>query len=149
MDPITISTSALTTTGICLGAAKRLYGLVDKYRHASRTIAAIYSESMVIGASLRQLQHILAQNEEVCLQQFQNRSDLSDVFEAALLGCSLVYSCLDDEVQRLMVPTNDANETNRLARARFLWREETMRELLQSIRAQNAAISLLLQCLQV
>jgi hypothetical protein len=146
MDPCTIAGTILGTTRICLATTKTLYDLCDKYRHASITITAIYTESVVIGASLQRIQKLLSQSG----QNGQNGIDeLADIFEAALTGCTLVYSRLDNEIELLKSDTNEAGEVNRRGRARYIWKEDTMKELLQLVRAQNSALTLLLQCLNL
>ena len=43
----------------CIQSAKQLYDLRERYKDASVLITAIYSESMVIAASLSQVQNLL------------------------------------------------------------------------------------------
>ena len=56
----------------------------------------------------------------------------------------LVYSILDDEVQRL-----SAGGESVFGRAAIVWNEDDMKELLQQIRGQQIALSLLIQMLEM
>jgi hypothetical protein len=113
----------------CIGAAKKLYDLRPRFHDASLLISAIYSESMVVAASLSQVQSLLQHDALL------NKPELLDTFDRTLTGCRVVYGCLDDEVQDL------ARDSDRSALGT---KQETFRELLTQIRGQQAALSLLI-----
>ena len=52
---------------------------------------------MVIAANLSQIQHFLE------MGLLQNKPALYDAFDRAITGCQVVYSCLDEEVQKMMI----------------------------------------------
>jgi hypothetical protein len=118
----------------CIGAAKKLYDLRPRFHDASLLISAIYSESMVVAASLSQVQSLLQHDALL------NKPELLDTFDRALTGCRVVYGCLDDEVQDL------ARDSDRSALGT---KQETFRELLTQIRGQQSALSLLIQGLRM
>jgi hypothetical protein len=144
MDPLSITTAVLTVTVRCLSTAKTLYGLREKYKDAQITISAIYSESRVIGASLGHIQSLVLRNPDALRSNLQARPELESTFEDALMGCMLMYSVLNEEVQKL-----NTNSESPWTRATAVWKEDAMRELLQQIRGQQTAISLLIQALQM
>jgi hypothetical protein len=126
----------------CIKSAKELYDLRSRYKDASVLITAIYSESMVIAASLSQVQNLLQHDA------LQNKPQLLETFDRALTGCRVVYGCLEEEVQELAAKAEDDHLT-RKDRAKFLWKEDTFKELLTQIRGQQSALSLLIQGLQM
>ncbi len=65
-------------------------------------------------------------------------------FDQAITGCMLVYSVLEDEVQKLYARADSVS-----GRIRYLWREEAMKDLLHQIRGQQTALTLLIQALQM
>jgi hypothetical protein len=144
MDPISITGTVLAITGKCLTTARTLYALREKYKDAQITITAIYSESRVIGASLGHIQSIILENPDSLQSNLKTRPELESIFDHALTGCMLVYSVLDEEVEKL----ND-NAESAWNRASAVWKEDTMKDLLQQIRGQQIAISLLVQVLQM
>lgn len=126
----------------CIQAAKELYDLRARYKDASVLITAIYSESMVIAASLSQIQNLLHHDA------LQSKPQLLETFDRAITGCRVVYGCLDEEVRDLVLRAE--NENLRFTdRAKFLWKEDTFKELLTQIRGQQSALSLLIQGLQM
>jgi hypothetical protein len=126
----------------CITSAKELYDLRERYKDASVLITAIYSESMVIAASLSQVQNLL--QHDALLQKPQ----LLETFDRALTGCRVVYGCLEEEVRDL-VEKAQRNDLKFRDRAKYLWKEDTFKELLTQIRGQQSALSLLIQGLQM
>lgn len=152
MDPLSITGTVLSITARCLTTAKALYDLREKYKDAQVIISAIYTESTVISASLSRIQSLVLQDPDALSKQLQFRPELETVFDTALTGCMVVFSVLDDEVQKLTTAGADAVGSAKLgfkAKARYLWNEATMKELLQQIRGQQTAITLLIQGLQM
>ncbi|KAF2715315.1 hypothetical protein K504DRAFT_421967 [Pleomassaria siparia CBS 279.74] len=126
----------------CISSAKDLYDLRERFKDASVLITAIYSESMIIAASLSQLQRLLQQNA------LEDNPVLRDTFDQALTGCRVVYVCLDEEVRELAHKANSDTLKSK-DRIKYLWKEDTFKDLLQQIRGQQSALSLLLQGLQM
>jgi hypothetical protein len=126
----------------CIQSAKELYDLRSRYKDASVLITAIYSESMVIAASLSQIQNLLQHDA------LQKKPQLLETFDRALTGCRVVYGCLEEEVRDLVVKVEN-DDLKFKDRAKFLWKEDTFKELLTQIRGQQSALSLLIQGLQM
>jgi hypothetical protein len=140
MDPLTITSTVISISARCISTAKAVYSLREKYKEAQMTITAIYSETTVISASLGHIQGLTTKDPEALRSNFQSRPELEQTFDQALTGCVLVYSILDDEVQKLHHAADTAP-----GRVRYMWKEETMKELLQQIRGQQTALTLLIQ----
>jgi hypothetical protein len=126
----------------CIQSAKQLYDLRSRYKDANILITAIYSESMVIAASLSQVQNLIHQDT------LKAKPQLLETFDRALTGCRVVYGCLEEEVRELVAKA-EADELKFKDRAKFLWKEDTFKELLTQIRGQQSALSLLIQGLQM
>lgn len=149
MDPISITGTVLSITARCLTTAKALYDLRGKYKSAQTTISAICSECTVISASLTRIRSLVVQNTDVLSTQLSFRPELGTAFDTALTGCMVVFRVLDDEVKKLTSGGDGTAKLGFKVKARYLWDEETMKELLQQIRGQQTAISLLIQALQM
>lgn len=127
----------------CLHTAKDLYELRSRYSDASITITAIYSESIIISASLSRVQDLLLRDA------LQGRPDLRSAFDTALTGCMVVFSCLDDEVRGLVGKAASGSDLDWTDKVKIVWKEDTMKELLQQLRGQQTALLLLIQGLQM
>ena len=104
-------------------------------------ITAIHAESLIVAASLSQLQGLLQQDT------LRNRPLLHETFDQALTGCRVVYMCLSEEVQELSRKAS-SDSLKSMDRAKSLWREDSFKELLQQIRDQQSTLSILIQGLQ-
>ncbi|KAH7074864.1 hypothetical protein BKA63DRAFT_323770 [Paraphoma chrysanthemicola] len=142
MEPVSALFGVMAALPQCIQSAKELYDLRSRYKDASILITAIYSESMVIAASLSQVQNLLQHDA------LQSKPQLLETFDRALTGCRVVYGCLEEEVRDLVAKA-DADELKFKDRAKFLWKEDTFKELLTQIRGQQSALSLLIQGLQM
>ncbi|KAH3906682.1 hypothetical protein HBI56_229370 [Parastagonospora nodorum] len=142
MEPISAVIGIMAALPQAIQSAKELYDLRSRYKDASVLITAIYSESMVIAASLSQVQNLL--NHDA----LQSKPQLLETFDRALTGCRVVYGCLEEEVRDLVVKA-EADDLKFKDRAKFLWKEDTFKELLTQIRGQQSALSLLIQGLQM
>ncbi|KAF2026671.1 hypothetical protein EK21DRAFT_73727 [Setomelanomma holmii] len=142
MEPVSALFGIMAALPQCIQSAKELYDLRSRYKDASVLITAIYSESMVIAASLSQVQNLLQHDA------LQRKPQLLETFDRALTGCRVVYGCLEEEVRDLRIKA-EANELKFKDRAKFLWKEDTFKELLTQIRGQQSALSLLIQGLQM
>ncbi|KAJ4302795.1 hypothetical protein N0V90_001686 [Kalmusia sp. IMI 367209] len=142
MDPISGTIGMIAAIPQCIEAAKQLYDLRERFDQASILITAIYTESMVVAASLSQVQRLLHGTT------LQNKPELRETLDRALTGCWVVYQCLDEEVRDLARKV-DVNDLRKRDRARFLLKEANFKELLQQIRGQQSALGLLIQGLQM
>ncbi|KAJ4991637.1 hypothetical protein SVAN01_02752 [Stagonosporopsis vannaccii] len=142
MEPVSAIFSIMAALPQCIQSAKQLYDLRERYKDASVLITAIYSESMVIAASLSQVQNLL-QHDSI-----SQKPQLLETFDRALTGCRVVYGCLEEEVRDL-VEKAQRNDLRFKDRAKYLWKEDTFKELLTQIRGQQSALSLLIQGLQM
>ncbi|KAF2808025.1 uncharacterized protein BDZ99DRAFT_522623 [Mytilinidion resinicola] len=149
MDPLTITAAVLKITAVGVRTATALNALRGHYKNASITIGSLCSETTIIGASLSQVQTLFLQDINGRSDQIKSRPDLVATFDIALTGCMVVFSCLDEEVRNLTMGTMDAKSVNWKKRARAVWKEDTMRELLSQIRGQQTALTLLVQLLQM
>jgi hypothetical protein len=143
----------LTVIGISaksLAITRDLLALRDRFSHASLTISAICSESSVITAALSRLKHLFSKHRSpIVLEQLQARPQLVSVCDTAPTGCTLLYSCLDDEVRSLKEVIDQHGKLDWKGKAKMVWREPAMQGLLQRIRGSATALNLLLQCFQV
>ncbi|KAF2659036.1 hypothetical protein K491DRAFT_651951 [Lophiostoma macrostomum CBS 122681] len=142
METVSAALGIVTAIPICLETAKQLYDLRAHYKDASVLITAIYSESLVIAASLSQVQSLLERDT------LRSKPQLYETFDQALTGCRVVYTCLEEEVGKL-ADKAAADHLGRRDRIKYLLKEDTFKELLLQIRGQQSSLSLLIQGLQM
>ena len=106
----------------------------------------------MISASLAQIQNLLLQRQDLS-DVWQSRATgnlkLPEVLDQALTGIMVIFSCLDAEIQRITAVTSDTGRLRWRPRLRVMWSESQLNDLLSSIRGQQAAMTLLIQVLQM
>ncbi|KAF1850960.1 uncharacterized protein K460DRAFT_400994 [Cucurbitaria berberidis CBS 394.84] len=127
MEPISAVLGVMAALPQCIKTAKDLYDLRSRYQDASLLITAIYSESQIIAASLSQVQNLLYHDA------LQSKPQLLETFDHALTGW-------------IKAEKDDLKFKDR---AKYLWKEDTFKELLTQSRGQQSALSLLVQGLQM
>ncbi|KAG5769181.1 hypothetical protein H9Q72_003524 [Fusarium xylarioides] len=100
MDPLSIASSVVGLTATCLSTCKKLHDLAGEYEDVPTTIAMICSESTVISMGLSELQSKILHRDDLA-QAWASRTDILNVFEVALTGCMIVFSCLEAETRNL------------------------------------------------
>jgi hypothetical protein len=144
MDPLTITSTVISISARCIHTAKAIYDLRERYRHAQVIIESIHSQSTLISAALGNIQGLICKSPAAIQITLESRDDLVKIFDQALTGCVMVYSVLDDEIQKLY----DAPDSVQ-SRVQTLWKEQTMKDLLQELQSQRGALSFLLQTFQM
>lgn len=151
MDPLSVTASVAGIATACLLTAKTLNNLRSKFQDAQMTIAAICAETTVIGTTLAKIQGILLNNPHVLTAEIHDAPglEIQATFDIALTGCTVIYSCLDIEVQKLKQYANGSEQPDWTTKAKVYWKDDTMKELLGNLRGQQGAISLLISVLQM
>lgn len=149
MDPLAVSSAVVTVSAQCIRTARALHDLCSKYKDASVTITAIYSETTIISTSLAQIQGLCTKDPDALRSVLQGQPDLGKTFDQALTGCVLVYSVLDDKIQELYAGIEKNGLASTLQRFKIIWNESIIQGLLAQIRGQQWALNLLIQTLQM
>ena len=149
MNPLSITAGVVGISEACLSVVKALNNFRQQYQQASQTVGAICTESTVINASLSQIQTMMCRDPKGVISRFKERPDLAHTFDAALTGCMVLFSCLEDEVANLRIAVDQAGGLTWKEKLQTVWKEHTMAGLLQQIRGQETALTLLLQGLQM
>ncbi|KAF2669340.1 hypothetical protein BT63DRAFT_258973 [Microthyrium microscopicum] len=149
MDPITITTTVVKLTASCLSTAKALNTLRNQFNDAPMTIVSICSETTVIAASLSQIQSLVLTRDNIS-SILRQRPEFASALDTALVGCMVLFSCLDEEVRRLSRSTSPAARAITFGfrdKVRALWNNDRLKELLDALRGQQTSITLLIQLL--
>jgi len=149
MEAVGCTAAALSLGQLCLTTVHRLHTLLEKYRNTPQTIAALHTEIVAIGASMWYIKMILENTPELESSRFCGDPGLADMFFHALSGCRLVLVSVQNQVSSFIEGIDQKGSTARKAKRKYLWKEATLKELLHTVRGQNAAISSIIQCLQL
>lgn len=148
MDLVT-AVASLSCKAVAI--ANELPELHSCYKNAIPTTNALFHEVEVLRAILSRVQRVL---ERDCGAKGLELSDeLCDVFDVTITSCTVVLACLDEELKKLWEGAKGVGGGDGglewIGEAKCLWREDTMMDLLQKLREQHGAVSLLFQSLQM
>ena len=138
MDPLSITAAVITLTTRCTATAFELHRAFNHYDNAPQTIAALEEETELLKASLNQVQKALQKHSEA-----SRTADLEDIFTIAVKGSRATLLCLEEEFENLK------ERSDWRARIITLWKEDTMKELLEQLQRKKISIILLIQCLHM
>src|SRR4051812_33612442 len=130
--------------GGCLSVCRTFNALKDKFADSAITLSAICTQSSLIASALAQLQKILLRDPDGMTRQLDKRPELSLALDTALTSCVVVLSCIEREIKKIGVGADDFSLS---ARAKMLFYEPVMKDLLEQLRGQCTAFTFLLQCL--
>ncbi|KAF5571510.1 GTPase-activating of the rho rac family (LRG1) [Fusarium phyllophilum] len=143
MDPLSIASSVVGLTATCLATCKKLHDLAGEFQDVPAVIAMICSESTIIGIGLSQLQMKILQRDDLA-QAWASKTEIWTVFETALTGCMIVFSCLEAETRSLR-----SENPGLWAKIKFIWNQDRLKELLVGLRGQQSSITFLLNLLEL
>jgi hypothetical protein len=113
------------------------------------TISSIVSETTILGAYLAHIQQLLLMNAPGVSDQGVAGAELRRTFDIALTACLITFSCLEEETRRLAHKAGDGSDVDWKEKAKKVWKEQTMNELLTQVHQQQTAMALLVQTLQM
>lgn len=128
--------------------AKSLDDAKTKYSHASLMIASISSECSVLAVALGQIEKVVKRdNKNLSSKLDPATSDLNISLELALGGCRTILLSLDEEVKKI-TGAKGSHPLKWKSKVKYVWNEAGMKDLLITLRGQQAALHLLLAALQ-
>jgi hypothetical protein len=154
MDPISaaigLTASVLQVGTTCIQTVHTLEQLRHRYNTAPESVAALYSESTVVSASLTHLQELFKRRDNTLVIVLREKPELSKALDRALQGCHEVYLKLDKDLQKILASTSPNGERLGLRRTTsFLWKQDIFKGYLTQIRGHQNALTLLIQGLQM
>ncbi|OAP58341.1 hypothetical protein AYL99_07431 [Fonsecaea erecta] len=155
MDPLSVATAASSLVFCVVRSGKALAGIYEKYHDAQRCVFMMQTECTVLAAALSQLQmHFSTVSRSAAGAMDRYPDFVVEAIDLALVGCTLTLSVLSKEIENLTTAdsgnNNPLDKAARLARGKkikYVWKEDTMNELLEQLRGQSAALNLLLRAL--
>jgi hypothetical protein len=109
------------------------------------TVSTLCSTLKVTAASLSQIQSLLLGDTDV----LQDKPDLVDTFDTTLTSCAVLSSWLEKYMLKIKKGALEGSKTTWRTKFRMVWNEDDVKELLEQLVTQQAAISMLVGLLQV
>ncbi len=144
MDPLTIASAVSSIVFTLVKTGRQLHTIFEAYKDAQHSLFMIQTECTVLAAALSQIQiHFSGQSKRIK----ELPQNIFDALELSLMGCGMTLSILTDEVGKLVGEIEISQTLKRSHRAKYIWKEATMSSLMQQLRGQSLALSLLLKAM--
>lgn len=148
MDPLSIAATIGSITTACFKAGKAICDVSCLYQDAPRSLVAMSSETAVIGVSLSHIQALISTQPKLG-DLLRSRPDVRMALDTCLTGSIVRFSCLDDELRKILKHTRGKDKLSSKGKAKTVWKHETLQELLDGLRGQQTSLSTLIQLLQM
>lgn len=146
MDPLSIAAAASALVFSVVRNGRALATVFEKYQDSQRCIFLMQTECTVLAAALSQLQVVFSKVSESTTSQYPEF--VMEALDLSLVGCTLTLSVLSKEIDNLVESINDSDaKMSKGKKAKYLWKGESMDALLQQLRGQSSALTLLLKAL--
>ncbi|MCJ1346152.1 hypothetical protein MMC31_004366, partial [Peltigera leucophlebia] len=150
MDPFTIS---LAVAPLILSSAKLIKlasAVKDSHKTAPTTLIATLTECRVIHMTLSKIQGLVYKNESDLSSRLAAQKPLREAFDDALTGCRMTLAALNLEMDKLVEPERGTQTTGFgfRAKAKLVWKESIMKQLLDQTRGQMTSLQYLIQFLE-
>lgn len=148
MDPITIGATVASLVTTCTKAGMTCNTLIGKYKSAPQTLASIQTECTTIKAALSYVYWLINRDTELLSTQLCAQGPLAETLDVALTGCTMTFSLLDSELQRLYDRGDDGQSYGKREKLRYVWDEGLATTILGNMRGLQGAVTLVLTALQ-
>ena len=147
-EPLSIIVGLASLISVCLKVSRGVKTVAEKYQAVNNTLSALSVECSVTSAALSQIEQMLAAKQASHLIVSQDRSEIRLVLELALSGCAATFAVLDQELNKFERSRPSGNRLGFKTRTKYLWNEDTLKEVLQQMRDQRSSINFLIDVIQ-
>jgi hypothetical protein len=148
MDPLSISSAIAGLVTICGQTISTCAAVIGSLQDAPRILAAIQAECSTTRESLSNIFVLINKNDTMALSHLSSSDTLSRSFDIALTGCTVTFSVLDNELQKILKHSGDKGELSFGNRAKYVWNEGALKDAMGELRGQRDALNLLVTIVQ-
>jgi hypothetical protein len=125
--------------------AKELNEIRNEWKRAPVTVSSLCSQLKLTSASLSQIQSLLLNDTDV----LQAKPALVETFDTTLTSCLVLSTWLEKYMSKIKKGVLENSGLSWKAKFKTLWNESEVKELLEQLHQQHAAIGPLVGLLQM
>ncbi len=148
MDPLSISSAIGSLVTVCARTITTCRAIVCSLQDAPRILSAIQAECSTTREALSQIFMLINRTDTTALAHLSSNEPLSQSFDIALTGCTVTFSVLDNELDKILKHCESQVELGFRPRARFVWNEDVLKTAMDELRGQREALNLLVTVVQ-
>ena len=152
MDPVslTLAIAPLVLSSTKIIAVVR--SVKQTYGNAQALVKNIEQECDLICLALHEVQGLVLPNKPGIAIHMKSYKSLEATFDSVLTGCRMTLDALKLEVEGVLKSEKESNvepiNMTFKSKGRFVWKEDTMRNLMEQMRNQRDSIHFLITILQ-
>jgi hypothetical protein len=148
MDPLSISASVAALVTICAQIISTSRDILSKFQDAPRVLSSLQAECSTTRESLSLIFLLINKSDTTALFHLSTNKSLTENFDIALTGCTVTFSVLDNELQKVLKDREVEGRMGFRQRAKYAWNEDTLKNLMDELRGQRDALNLLVTVVQ-
>jgi hypothetical protein len=145
MDPTIITAAVSSILLIIAKSGQQLARVRDKYKNYQSALNMIQTECTALAAAMDQIQTLFAGGSRWAANL---PNALIEAFDLSLKAAATTMAVLQEEIDELLIAAV-ITQANRIRdKTAYVWKEQLMADLLQQLRGESNALSLLLSAAQ-
>lgn len=148
MDPLSISSAIGGLVTVCGQTISTCRAIIGSLQDAPRILSAIQAECSTTRESLSSIFILINKSDTTALSYLSSSDTLSRSFDIALTGCTVTFSVLDNELQKILKHSENEGKLDFRQRAKYVWNEGVLKDAMDELRGQRDALNLLITVVQ-
>jgi len=148
MDPLSISSAIGGLVTVCGRTITTCRAIVSSIQDAPRILSSIQAECSTTREALSHIFMLINKSDTTALTHLSSNVLLSQSFDVALTGCTVTFSVLDNELDKVLKQSGSEGKLGFHQRAKFMWNEEVLKGAIEELRGQRDALNLLVMVVQ-
>ena len=151
MDPISLSLAIaplVISSGKLVAAARSIRHL---YKYAETAVASTHVECDLMHVALCEVQALVQKNRTELAVHLRSQQSLQETFDKVLTGCRITLDALrlelDDLLKTAQGKVSRSGDMDFQSKAQYIWKKDTMEELMGQMRSQRDCIQFLVTLL--
>lgn len=142
-EPLSLLTTASTLTITAARVVKLLYELHSTLKDAPLILSSVIAECAGMRASLA----VLQSTRKNLIEDERQNIQVVETIDEMLMSCALTLSVLEREVQTYLVVGKGPHDEDAIKRCKMIISEDYLSKLLDQLRGQRSALSMLMTVL--
>lgn len=122
--------------------------IISSFQDAPRVLSSIQTECSTTREALSHIFMLINRTESIALADLSSNTLLSQSFNIALTGCTITFSALDIELEKILGSSENGKTLGLHERAKFIWKEDVLNAVMEELRGQRDALNLLVSVVQ-
>ena len=148
MDPVSLS---LAIAPLVLSSAKLLgavRSVIQRYKDAQTAVTRTQTECELMHVALCEVQGLVHRSRVELAVRLRSHKSLEESFDKVLTGCRITLDALTLELNDLLKPAKGGSgDMGNRSKAEYIWKKDTMEELMEQMRNQRDYIQFLITIL--